>query len=102
MRSKLRVIPYVILLLPLDAIVAVGILLAQLCGKIFPSSARRGGCAERSEVQTGWAARPERFAELSTAAHQPPAVAPPLHCEEGNVAAPIVLVNFDGKHPLAE
>src|SRR5438034_8642271 len=102
MRSKLRVIPYVILLLPLDAIVAVGILLAQLCRKIFPSSARRGGCAERSEVQTGWSARPEHFAELTTPAHQPAAVAPPLHCEEGNVAATIVIVNLYGKHLLAD
>src|SRR5437762_3796027 len=32
--------------------------------KPFPSSQRRGGCAEQSEAQTGWSARQKRFAEL--------------------------------------
>ena len=71
MRSKLHVIACLILLLPLDLIVAIGILLAQ----IFLSSQRRGG-ASRAQ--------------------------PPLLCEEGNVVATIVILNFDGKHLLAE
>src|SRR5207249_10217000 len=71
MRSKLHVIACLILLLPLDLIVPIGILLAQ----IFLSSQRRGG-ASRAE--------------------------PPLLCEEGNVVATIVIVNFDGKHLLAD
>src|SRR5881296_4322246 len=71
MRSKLHVIACLILLLPLDLIVAIGILLAQ----IFLSSQRRGG-ASRAQ--------------------------PPLLYEEGNVVATIVILNFDGKHLLAE
>src|SRR5881397_1523407 len=38
--------------------------------RTFPSSQRRGGCAERSEAQTGWSDRPRRFAELTTPARQ--------------------------------
>ena len=91
MTSKLRVIPYVILLLPFDVIVAIGILLAQLCGLVRGRSGK-----------PGWSARPEHFAELTTPGHQPAAVAPPLLCKEGNVVATIVIVNFDGKHLLAE
>ena len=95
MTSKLRVIPYVILLLPLDVIVAIGILLAQLCGKLFPSSQRRGGCAEGADGVV-------RPAGMFRRTDHPGAIAPPLLCEEGNVVATIVIVNFDGKHLLAE
>ncbi len=66
MTSKLRVIPYVLLLLPLDVIVAMGILLAQLCALVRTRRA-------------------------------PPRIV----CEE-NPLATIVIVNFDGKHLLAE
>ena len=34
MRSKLRVLPYVVLLLPLDALVTVGIVIASLCASV--------------------------------------------------------------------
>ena len=95
MTSKLRVIPYVILLLPLDVIVAIGILLAQLCGKLFPSSQRRGGCAEGADGVV-------RPAGMFRRTDHPGPIAPPLLCAEGNVVATIVIVNFDGKHLLAE
>src|SRR5213594_3668857 len=72
MTSKLRVIACLILLLPLDLIVAIGILLAQ----IFPSSQRRARALGAAQ--------------------------PPLLCEEGNVVATIVILNFDGQHLLAE
>src|SRR5438093_2171575 len=100
MRSKLRVIPYVILLLPLDVVVAIGILLAQLCAKIFPSSQRRGGCADSQRA--GGADGVVRPAGLFRRTDHPGAIAPPLLCEEGNIVATIVIVNFDGKHLLAE
>ena len=72
MRSKLGVLPWVVLLLPLDLIVAIGLLFAHLCTLIFPSSQRRGG-AQRRGGQFG-----------------------------GNPTAAIVIVNWDGKHLLAE
>src|SRR5437870_1503845 len=74
----------------------------------FPSSQRRGGCAERSEAQTGWPVRRKRFAGLLLR-HRPVGLAlgatpsaplrwlrdiflmaqPPLLCEEGNAPEPL-------------
>jgi len=103
MRSKLRVIPCLILLLPLDLIVAIGILLAQ----IFPSSQRRGG-AKREPDRAKPQKKPRRDGQfgvnVSAGLTTPsaPSAQIPLLCEEGNVVATIVILNFDGKHLLAE
>jgi GT2 family glycosyltransferase len=76
MRSKVGVIPYVVLLLPFDLAVVIAILLAQLCG----------------------------FVPLCFKRHKERLDSPPP--EEGNIpqasAATIVIVNWDGKHLLAE
>src|SRR5256712_4600520 len=103
MRSKLRVIPCLILLLPLDLIVAIGILLAQ----IFPSSQRRSG-AKREPDRAKPEKKPRRGGQsgvnVSAGLTTPsaPSAQVPLLCEEGNVVATVVILNLDGKHLLAE
>src|SRR5262244_2189752 len=69
MRSMLRVLPYVVLLLPLDALVLLGIALSSLCTSV-----------------TLWLKK-----------HQSTAAAQRLGSK-----ATILIVNWDGKHLLAE
>jgi GT2 family glycosyltransferase len=89
MRSKLGVVPYVIALLPLDLVVILGILFAELWVRTFPSSQRRGGA-----TASGLARRGGQFGNNLPALHGlcPPSVP----------QATIVIVNWDGKHLLAE
>ncbi len=63
---------------------------------VFPSSQRRGGCAERSEGADGVVSSAKHFAELTTPAAPIRKgnffllVRPPLLCEEGN--APVQFI----------
>src|SRR5438046_1295525 len=85
-KAKRRVIPCLILLLPLDLLGAIGILLAQ----IFPSSQRRGG-AKREPDRAKPQKKPRRGGQfgvnVSAGLTTPsaPSAQTPLLCEEGNV-----------------
>ncbi len=97
MRSKLRVIPCLILLLPLDLIVAIGILLAQL-PSLFGRGRRALGAPGEGH-RSNQILRPSPFPEASPYRAR---ASRPLPEGEGNLLATIVILNFDGKHLLAE
>ena len=80
MRSKLRVLPYVVFLLPFDLLVAVAMLLCIAAGGLKKKLATKG-----TKGETG--RRP----------HFPPFV--PF---VANSRCTIVIVNWDGRHLLAE
>jgi O-antigen biosynthesis protein len=73
MKSKLRVLPYVVLLLPLDVLVAFGILVASVCGSVTLWFTKHKGTKAQMDVGAGFSPR-----------------------------CTILIVNWDGKHLLAE
>jgi GT2 family glycosyltransferase len=85
MTAKLRALPYVILLLPFDLIVALALLAAQLVGALRPSPA-----ASRRPLPEG---------EASTS---PSGRGRPEGPGEGRRIATIIIVTWDGKHLLEE
>jgi O-antigen biosynthesis protein len=112
MRSKLAVLPWVILLLPLDLIVAIGIAITQIVSS--PPQLRRGGAKASGLARRARSAR-AIARSLKTGAgqttefldqHHPSqssALAFPSSVEEGSRPnTTIVIVNWDGKHLLAE
>jgi GT2 family glycosyltransferase len=98
MKSKLRVLPWVILLLPLDFIVAIAILITEVFAIIF-----RQPRAKPQEI-----AKPTRSVGWGSVGQENQSVDQHYLCvsrsaEEGNSrTATIVIVNWDGKHLLAE
>ena len=81
MRSKVGVIPYVVFLLPLDLVVTVAILLTQLCVFVSLSFRKLGKKGDRSLIScTSEISDLSPFFPLAT----------------------IVIVNWDGKHLLAD
>jgi GT2 family glycosyltransferase len=97
MRSKLGVLPWVILLLPLDFIVAIAILVTEIFALSTPPQLRRGGAKRRGGVG--------QQIDLLDQHHpsQRCALAFPSSAEEGSSpTATIVIVNWDGKHLLTE
>jgi len=96
MRSKLRVIACLILLLPLDLIVAIGILLAQLSSPFGRGRRALGAPGEGHAKRHSGRAKQEKSSQI---------LAPspcPLPEGEGELLATIVILNFDGKHLLTE
>src|SRR6516225_9795846 len=75
MTAKLRVVPYVLLLLPLDLAVVVAMLLAQLC--VFVSLCL---CVLKTKTQRHKDTKTERL----------------------DPAVTVIIVSWDGKHLLAE
>ena len=78
MRAKLRALPYVILLLPLDIVVAMALLAAQVVGEIRGQTPKSPKFTKDSEPNLG---------DLG--------VCP-------RISATIIIVNWDGKHFLEE
>ena len=60
--------------------------LANVCAAVTHSPPRRAGvdAPSAATAQAGWSDRPQYYAELTTPAQQPLAVAPPLLSKEGN------------------
>jgi GT2 family glycosyltransferase len=99
MRSKLGVLPWVILLLPIDFVVAIAILITEIFAFSSPPQMRRGKPKPRSASPIGRSLNKSRSwggvdQETSPGQHHPSAGSLPT--------ATIVIVNWDGKHLLLE